>query len=211
MSFSASLTGPPLCHTCWNPGLPLWELQRQHWTHCQLLLWPVWHWHDLCFRLDHWIRTLAANALNTLPCRRLWHWGWVVKRKWLKYSSYGALTPCHRWSHLTKLPWQLHKQSGEDGDVTGRRGIDPFFTIHCIWHWIRIHLWLRPPDNHGRWKDNLDGEELWILFASKHNQHKQHRQPGVHHRWQRYKAWLECQMECSNTRWVSTTCLDYLH
>ena len=45
-----------------------------------MLLRPLWSWKDnLCSRLDHWIRTLAANALPTLPCRRLWQWRWVVE------------------------------------------------------------------------------------------------------------------------------------
>ena len=70
MSFSASLTKPPLCFTCWSPGLPL---------HCwPLLLWPMsWELHTLMCSswLNHWSWILAVN---TLPCRRLWQRRWVV-------------------------------------------------------------------------------------------------------------------------------------
>ena len=118
------------------------------------------------------------------------------------------INPCHRWSHLTKLPWQLPKQPWEDRDYSSGAGTDPFFTIHCIWHWIPFHLSLRPPDNHGRGRDNLDGEELRHHPSCRHNKHKQHCQAGVQYWWRSYKVWLECQLERSDTRWVSTTCLD---
>ena len=115
---------------------------------------------------------------------------------------------CHRCCNLTKLPWQLSKQPWEDRDDPSGAGTDPFFKIHCIWYWSRFHLCLRPPDNHGRWRDNLDGEELRHHPSCRHNQHKQHRQAGVQYWWQWCKTWLECQLERSDTRWVSTTCLD---
>ena len=63
----------PTLHSPWSPGLPLRESHWRPRRHWQLLLWPMWHWHDLCSRLDHWIWTLAANALYNLSCRRLWH------------------------------------------------------------------------------------------------------------------------------------------
>ena len=71
MSFSASLTKPPLCFTCWSPGLPLYC-----WP---LLLWPMsWELHTLMCSswLNHWSWILAVN---TLPCRRLWQRRWVME------------------------------------------------------------------------------------------------------------------------------------
>ena len=120
----------------------------------------------------------------------------------------------HRWSHLTELPWQLpKKQPQEDRDNPSGAGIDPLITIHCIWHWppsIR-RLLLGPPDNHRRWRDNLDGEVLWRHPSSRHKKQKQRCQAGVQY-WRLgwWKLWLECQLECSDTRWVSTICLDNL-
>ena len=84
MSSSSSIAGSPLCSTCWNPGLPLWWQQWRHFavTICfQLLLRSVWHWKNyLRPWLDHWIWILEANALTTLPCRRLWQRRWVAMK-----------------------------------------------------------------------------------------------------------------------------------
>ena len=65
----------PSLYTPWSPGLPVWELHWQLRTCGQLLLWPVWPWHDMCTWLN-----LAANAFATLPCTRLWKRGWVMER-----------------------------------------------------------------------------------------------------------------------------------
>ena len=73
----------------WSPGLPLRKPHRFPWTLWQLLLWPVWHRHDLCSWLDQWIRTLAAKTPDALPNRRLWQRGWVVERK---YEISGSLS-----------------------------------------------------------------------------------------------------------------------
>ena len=46
--------------------------------------------------------------------------------------SFSSNTPCHRCGHLTKLPWQLPKQSGEDRYDTSGGGTDHLIAIHCI-------------------------------------------------------------------------------
>ena len=46
--------------------------------------------------------------------------------------SFSLNTPCHRYGHLTKPPWQLPKQSEEDRDDTSGAGTDHLITIHCI-------------------------------------------------------------------------------
>ena len=71
----------------WSPGLPLRGPHWLPWTRWQLLLWPVWHGHDLCSWLDQWIRTLAAKTPDALPNRRLWQRGWVVERKYKRSWS----------------------------------------------------------------------------------------------------------------------------
>ena len=64
---------------------------------------------------------------------------------------------------------------------------------------------LRPPDSHGWGRDHLDGEELWNVFAGQHKKQEQYRQALLRNWWECYKVRLECQMDCSGIRWVSTT------
>ena len=64
---------------------------------------------------------------------------------------------------------------------------------------------LRPPDSHGWGRDHIDGEELWNVFAGQHKKQEQYRQALLRNWWECYKVRLECQMDCSGIRWVSTT------
>ena len=76
--YSAPLAGPPLCCTCWNPGLPLPGRPLLLWLLCSEL-------HSLlCPWLNHWSWSLAVN---TLPCRRLWQRRWVVEIALLSHFS----------------------------------------------------------------------------------------------------------------------------
>ena len=71
----------------------------------------------------------------------------------------------HRSYHLPQLPLWLSSQPWEDWDDPSGAGADHLLTIHCIRHWtLWQQLCLRPPDNHGRRRDNFDGKELWWLL-----------------------------------------------
>ena len=111
-------------------------------------------------------------------------------------------THYRRCRHLTKLPWQLPQQPGGHTDNRSGGGADAVVRIHCVWPWEPIHMSLRPPDDHGRGRDNPDEEELWLLHAGRDQKQEQHRQRSFPHRQKWHKVWLESQLEgVVTTRW----------
>ena len=66
----------------WSPGLSLW---KRHGFSCQLLLWQMWRWHDLCSWPWNWGRSLAEDVLSSLSFWGLWQSGWV-QTKWKRKS-----------------------------------------------------------------------------------------------------------------------------
>ena len=196
MPSSPSITWPSLCFPRWTARLPLRE---------PLLLRPVWHL--LLFPgLHHWGWTLAD--VPTLPCRRLWQWGWVVERYLLKmfpFLSSSWRTPCHRRCQLAKPPWQLSQQCQEARHNRSGEANDNLHRIHHFQNWVPFYLCLWPPNNHRRGRNNLDGEKLWQIPPSLYHKPDQHRPHLLYQQWHHYKTWLESQLECSDKRLVSTT------
>ena len=76
-----------------KPGSRRLQIRILSWG--PLLLWPVSRsslaQSCLCLQLNKWVRTVAANALPTLPCRRLWQQGWVVEIALSKLNIKDAL------------------------------------------------------------------------------------------------------------------------
>ena len=195
----------PLCPTCWDPWLPLWWWPRRHKRvsfGVQLLLWSLWPWQDLCSWLDHRIWTLATDQLlNTLPCWWL-RFGWWVES--CQLMSWGLHFINQRWSDLTQLPWRISPQpwqswtdhSGEWEDIEAW-----VHTLCCLGRWWYQHLFSRLCQNHRWGRDDLDGQQLRLLWCSSifflvlpaadHNQLHQLSGDLLPHQWRECTGWLE--------------------
>ena len=118
----------------------------------------------------------------------------------------------HRCSHITKLPWEVWQKPWHYWHDKSWGGTSHFSTLWGIWPcWLCDLWWLWLPDNHKRRRDNPDGEDVRHRPARRPDQQQQHCQSWVHCWWLwLWRNWLECQLECGGTGWVSSTiCLDF--
>ena len=152
------------------------------------LLLPLW--------LNDWVRTLAAETC--LPCRvqRRWAFGTqLLASPLLEFN----LKPCwHRCCQITKLSWQLSCQPEKNSGNASWGGNGNTFTIHRIQN-CKLQ---RQTENHGWGRDCLGGWGLWFFPANQDQECKQRHRDVLRNWCWWYSRRLECQMECSDTRWV---------
>ena len=130
-------------------------------------------------------------------------------------------TAIHRCCQLAKLPGQLPSQHGKDRDDSSGEWESIEARVHQFWCLSLFKLCLRPCQDNRWGRENLDGQELWLLHkfsnfvqllrAASHREQHQHRGDLLPHRCQAYKARLETQMDSGDTRSEDSPCYNLLN
>ena len=195
---SSTFSRPPMCSTCWSSRVCV--------QHKPLLLWSLSsELHSLLYSgLVHWGWNMAVN---TLPCRWLWQWGWVI------YKMLSGNKLCSRWRcfDFSQLSWRLPKQLSADTSSKSREWEDTKVGVHwlsCEFSSPR-HLSLRLCHNHRRGWDTPHGQDMWTatIPAAGHHDSNKHSRGALLHRHQRSWLRLESKLGCCYTRSFCEFCL----
>ena len=146
----------------------------------------------ISLRIHNWILVTHMNIEIRAFLKEI-----IILQKVSKYVSH------HRCFDIAKLPWRLSKQLWQNTKNTSWSRISCILRIHCVQCRIQFHMWLWPPDNCGRGRDNLDGKEVRHHPAAWHHKQERHGGGEVPHGWHRCKGWVESQLDPCGARFGS--------
>ena len=111
------------------------------------------------------------------------------------------MTLYNRCFNLSKPPWRLSQQPWPDRYNNGGSRPHSVITLYFIPPWL--YLQLRLCNNHRRWRYNLDGTKMCHVSFGQCDQPDKYGQNLHQNKPRSSKVWLECHLECSDTRWAS--------